>query len=232
MERAFFVFTQQRFRELRIEKQLSLEAVAELCHVTKDTVARWEASLIFPAPSKILFLAKLYNTSISYLLGETNVRAPLERNDPFLRLKEIRNDRALSIPQLSQLAKVSWSTVKKYETSPDAKPRLTVCKALADALDVSLDYLLGLTKFEKWEDSPFSDKNPFNSFQAGDAIRIEFAEGSQLAKKFGYRTNALINSGKSGIIFTEHSQVLVSHKDFRRAKITLLVPDSGGNHEK
>ena len=233
MESISKVFHSQRFKELREENKLSIEFIGEICSVNKYTVARWEASTAFPSLDNILLLSRRYRCCISYMLGTTLISAPLERYTCQMRLKEVRRIRSMTIKELSQLSKITCATICRCEKDPNYIPRLTTCKALCDALKISLDYLLGLCDFEKWEDSPYNPQHPFTEFQPGDAILIEFAEHSELGELFGFRINGLINRKKTGVILSDHAQVTVTHKDFETAKIIRLVPyTEEGNHEK
>lgn len=60
----------QRIRELRQEKNLTLEQVAEVVGVGKSTVRKWETGLIANMRrDKISALAKALGTTPAYLMG-------------------------------------------------------------------------------------------------------------------------------------------------------------------
>lgn len=59
------------------------------------------------------------------------------------RMKELRKSAGLTMRELGQKVGVTESTVSLYE-SGKREPSQTVLKALADALDCSVDYLLGV----------------------------------------------------------------------------------------
>ena len=59
-----------------------------------------------------------------------------------MRLKEIRKARKLSVPALAELSGVPRRTIQELEVRNDG--RVSTMIKLADALDVSVDYLLGL----------------------------------------------------------------------------------------
>jgi len=60
------------------------------------------------------------------------------------RLREVRKERGMSIPELAKHSGVGRTTLYKYEYS-DHWPSSSVLLELANALDVSTDYLLGRT---------------------------------------------------------------------------------------
>lgn len=64
------------------------------------------------------------------------------------RLKQARTDKKLSQQQLSQLANVHYTNVGRYERG-DAKPSADVLNRLANALEVSPDFLMNGTLDDK-----------------------------------------------------------------------------------
>ena len=57
-------------------------------------------------------------------------------------LRIIRLDRKLTQKELASISKLGIRTIQQYEAN-DRKPTFDALIALADALDVSLDYLVG-----------------------------------------------------------------------------------------
>ena len=62
----------QRLRQKRKEAGLSGEAVAQALNTTKVTISRWENGTSEPNDTKKATLAKILNTSVAYLMGETD----------------------------------------------------------------------------------------------------------------------------------------------------------------
>lgn len=60
------------------------------------------------------------------------------------RLKEIRIDRGLSRPQVSESTGISVDTIKSWELGINT-PTIENLKILADFYEVSLDYIAGRT---------------------------------------------------------------------------------------
>lgn len=67
-----------RLRNLRLEKNESLEVVAKYLNVTIQTVSNYETGKREMNPDTLLKLSKYYNVSIDYLLGKSNIRNPEE----------------------------------------------------------------------------------------------------------------------------------------------------------
>lgn len=74
----------------------------------------------------------------------------------YLRLKETRKEKKLTQEELAEKADISRVMVSRYETGT-VIPTVDVLVSLADALDVSIDYLLGRS-----DHSPVSNHHPAN----------------------------------------------------------------------
>jgi transcriptional regulator with XRE-family HTH domain len=62
----------KRLRQRRKELKLSGEAVAKALGTTRVTVSRWESGESDPSDKVKIELAKVLNTTIAYLMGETD----------------------------------------------------------------------------------------------------------------------------------------------------------------
>ena len=68
----------ERARRRRKELKISGETIAQKLRTTKATVSRWESGVSEPDDKTKIALAKLLNTTVSYLIGETNNPTPYE----------------------------------------------------------------------------------------------------------------------------------------------------------
>ncbi|HBC98059.1 MAG TPA: XRE family transcriptional regulator [Clostridium sp.] len=62
----------QRMKELRAEENITLEELAKALSTTKSTLSRYENNLRTPNADFINQLAKYFNVSVDYLLGNSN----------------------------------------------------------------------------------------------------------------------------------------------------------------
>lgn len=62
----------QRLKELRIEKGLSQQEVANHFNVSKMTISAWETDKQEPCIDDIVELARFFETTTDYLLGLTD----------------------------------------------------------------------------------------------------------------------------------------------------------------
>ncbi|MGL5042625.1 MAG: helix-turn-helix domain-containing protein [Fusobacteriaceae bacterium] len=62
----------ERLKKLRLQKGLTLEELGKQVNIAKSGVYKWENGQSQPNQQTLLLLAKIFNTTVSYLLGETN----------------------------------------------------------------------------------------------------------------------------------------------------------------
>ena len=65
------MMTGQRIRDLRKEKRLSQTELADVVHVSQQTITAWENDKAEPSSSAIAALADYFGVTIDYLLGRT-----------------------------------------------------------------------------------------------------------------------------------------------------------------
>ena len=68
-----------RIRDLREDKDLTQQDVANLLHVARTSYCAYENGVSEFSPENLIVLAKLYDTSIDYLLGLTDEKKPYPR---------------------------------------------------------------------------------------------------------------------------------------------------------
>lgn len=61
----------ENLRNLRKQKGLSQEELAERLHVVRQTVSKWEKGLSIPDADLLIRIAEIFETSVSILLGDT-----------------------------------------------------------------------------------------------------------------------------------------------------------------
>lgn len=66
----------ENLKQLRKEKGLSQEALAQQLHVVRQTISKWEKGLSVPDADMLIRIAELFEVSVSDLLGEKIQREP------------------------------------------------------------------------------------------------------------------------------------------------------------
>ena len=64
----------ERLRALRLEANLTQKDVADTLGISRPAYTYWEKGEKVPTPDKLPALAKLFNVSTDYLLGNSNYR--------------------------------------------------------------------------------------------------------------------------------------------------------------
>lgn len=73
------MYLYQHIRDLREDRDLTQQQLAELLHVSQATYSRYESGLLDIPSSSLIALARFYQTSVDYLLGLTNQREPYSK---------------------------------------------------------------------------------------------------------------------------------------------------------
>lgn len=76
----------ERLFELRIQKQMTQEELAERLGVTRQSVSKWESNGMFPNVNKLIEICEIFDVSLDYLLRGVEVPETIEedvRQEPF-----------------------------------------------------------------------------------------------------------------------------------------------------
>ena len=95
MKGGFFLNFSQRLKELRLEYGYTQTVLADLLGVSYAAIQKYEAGLGKPRAKNLEKLAKIFDVSVSYLLGETNSRSSNKIYDIIEQLSEDRQDNTL-----------------------------------------------------------------------------------------------------------------------------------------
>ncbi len=69
----------ENIRNLREDKDKKQRELAEYLNVSQNTYSQYETGVLSLSPETLIKLANYYNTSIDYLLGQTNEKKPYKR---------------------------------------------------------------------------------------------------------------------------------------------------------
>lgn len=67
---------QNRIRELRLERKMTQIRLSIELEVSQETISAYEKGKYYPTFPMLIKLAKIFNTSIDYMMGLSNVRYP------------------------------------------------------------------------------------------------------------------------------------------------------------
>lgn len=109
---------QDVFKQLRTEKGLSQDKIAEELDVSSSLVSKWENNQSTPAPEMLEYIADYFNISVDYLIGRSKFRN-----------LELDN---------SELDNILFSKTKEL-SDEDKKVILSVINAIKKDIDTELD---------------------------------------------------------------------------------------------
>lgn len=66
----------RHIRDLREDHDLTQQQLAQLLNISQTTYSRYESGTLDIPSSSLIALAEFYRTSVDYLLGLTNRKAP------------------------------------------------------------------------------------------------------------------------------------------------------------
>lgn len=140
--------------------------LAEKYDVSISSVLRWLENEDYPSLKVLISMSEEYDCNVAYLLDLTNVSAKIKTDNPRLlkkRLapmatKELRAESA----DLTRILCAKPNLFKELLAEYPSKflRRRKILLQLADILNVSIDYLLGLTDWPLWE-YLYLFENPF-----------------------------------------------------------------------
>lgn len=90
------------FKELRLEKGLSQEKIAEDLEISQPLIAKWESHQSTPSPEMLDYIADYFNVSVDYLIGRSKYRNLEADNNEldnvlFSKAKDLSNDEKKAI---------------------------------------------------------------------------------------------------------------------------------------
>lgn len=106
------------FKELRLEKKLSQDKIAEDLEISQPLIAKWESHQSTPSPEMLDYIADYFNVSVDYLIGRSKYRN-LEADN-------------------SELDNVLFSKAKDL-TDDEKKTIINVINAIKKEVDEELD---------------------------------------------------------------------------------------------
>ena len=74
--------TLTRIRELRLEKGLTIKALATELNIKESTLSKYERAEREPSIEALILLSKFFNVSVDYLVGKMIAKAPKTNPSP------------------------------------------------------------------------------------------------------------------------------------------------------
>jgi len=152
----------ERLKELRKEYSLTQQELADKIGVVRTAIANYETGRTIPDADTLSLLAKIFNTTTDYLLGNSDIRNPykmVNRQKLAQLIIELRNKKGYSQRKLAMVSEVSNSTISRIESAiSDADPE--TLKKLAPFLGVSYETLMQAAGYIDNESIDTNKKTP------------------------------------------------------------------------
>lgn len=134
----------ERLKELRKEYSLTQQELADKIGVVRTAIANYETGRTIPDADTLSLLAKIFNTTTDYLLGNSDIRNPykmVNRQKLAQLIIELRNKKGYSQRKLAMISGISNSTISRIENATsDADPE--TLRKLAPYLGISYETLM------------------------------------------------------------------------------------------
>ena len=89
------------FKELRIEKKMSQDRIAEELDVSQGLITKWESHQSTPSPEMMDYIADYFDVSTDYLTGRTDMRNnPMDKLEMMDRYKYLLDSDKRLTPEM------------------------------------------------------------------------------------------------------------------------------------
>lgn len=105
-----------RFKELRKLNKLSQNEIAEKYNIDRTTVGKWESNISTPNVEIIKDLAKYFNVTTDYLLGNSNIKQLSRKDEIDIQkdLEEMKKDMTKGTLRLSLDGEIVDDEIKQF----------------------------------------------------------------------------------------------------------------------
>ena len=137
----------ERIKDIRDEKNITQEELANILGVTRAHCSHWENETKLMPLKKMNYLCNYFNINLDYLIGKTrndsgNGFHELDSKVIGKNLKKLREDNSITQNDLAKLLNTTQSTISAYESG-----KTVILTAFAiqivNKFNISLDWLCG-----------------------------------------------------------------------------------------
>ncbi len=136
----------EKLQELIEEKDITISKLAKDIGLAKSIVSDWNCGKVLPQLNNAILVANYFNYSLDYLFTDAveNNYKPFNIDINFgKRLKSMLKQLKIKQKDVVENLKISKSDIH-YWTKTSAYPRMDTIIKIADYLQVSIDYLVGI----------------------------------------------------------------------------------------
>ena len=200
-------------------------------HYPDIALSRWRKGTHYPPTDVLVGIARVAGTNLSYILGLTNVNCPCDYDkEPKERtLKGLMEVRKISQRELALAMDRNYRSLHNFDQELPRKRIYSLIK-LSNAIDLSADYILGYTDWEKWE-LYARVARPFKSIKAGSGAYVVADRNSrsisdiEAAIARGDGQHCLLTTDGKYVIFPNGNKVSVNDEMFTGVYVAKVKPE-------
>ena len=98
----------KNLKRLRSDKGISQQALVEIICISQQSMNKYENHNIEPDITTLTLLAKYFNTSVDYLIGNTEINHIIEKLEPY----ELNDDESALINDFRKLNETEKESIK------------------------------------------------------------------------------------------------------------------------
>ena len=202
-----------KIREQRIKLGLSQEELAlKMGYNGRSTIAKIESGAVEVSHTKVVQYAKILGVSVDYLLGtdddsvETNaIEQPAVHITVGQRIRKRRKELNMSVDELAERIGKDRATIYRYEKGEIENMPMALLQPTADALEVTISYLMGL---EDEETVPIDAKPNSLGVKIRNARKSKGLTQEELGKLLGVEKSAVAKYENGRIVNLKHATLI------------------------
>ena len=129
----------ENLKVLRIRSGRTLENVAEIIDVSRQTVSKWESGESYPDIEKCVKLSRLYNVSLDALVNKSIrelVREGADRNRYVFGVTKLNGDRMIKLPERAvELFEIGENDILLVVGDKEQGMAIVKCGGINDFID-------------------------------------------------------------------------------------------------
>ena len=129
----------ENLKVLRIRSGRTLENVAEIIDVSRQTVSKWESGESYPDIEKCVKLSRLYNVSLDALVNkpiQELVREGADRNRYVFGVTKLNGDRMIKLPERAiELFEIGENDILLVVGDKEQGMAIVKCEGINDFID-------------------------------------------------------------------------------------------------
>ena len=194
-------------------------------------ISRWKKETHYPPVEVLIGIANILDTNLSYLLGLTDVNCKCDysKEPVYHTLADLMSVRGISKRELAIALDKSYKVLHNFEEELPRKRVYSLIR-LSQAIDLSVDYILGYTSWETWEmqeqlGRPFANIRPGTGAYVVADKDVRTINDVEEAIRRGDGQYCLLSPDGEYVLFPNGKAFSVNDEMFRGIYVARVVPE-------